>query len=359
MKPELKIKSRRASESHSRSVARTAFIASVVAVLVIATALALWELKLVIALLFFAVTLSAAMRPGVEWLAERKVPRSLGVLFHYLAFLGLVALFLWFVVPPLITQVEHAALVKGHHGGGIKGQLLDAIQKRLQHLPSGGKLVHPAVTAGKTAVQILVGILFTAATTAYWLFERDQAIDLVTSLIDRPRRKKVRDTWDLIDLKLGAFVRGQMLLIAFVCTLASLGFWVVGEPYYLLIGIAAGLLEIVPVIGPLAAIALAAGAGLTISWQIALYAALLLVVIRLIEDYLVTPRVLGGAVGLSPLIVLISVAATGILLGGFYVLLAIPLAAMLATLVDVSVRNLDPAEAEAPTVLFPAKDAET
>lgn len=56
---------------------------------------------------------------------------------------------------------------------------------------------------------------------------------------------------------------------------------------------------------------------------------------------------------------LVSVSATGILLGGLYVLLAIPLAAMLAALVDVSVRDLDPAAAEIPTVLFPAKDAET
>lgn len=55
---------------------------------------------------------------------------------------------------------------------------------------------------------------------------------------------------------------------------------------------------------------------------------------------------------------LVSVSATGILLGGLYVLLAI-LAAMLAALVDVSVRDLDPAAAEIPTVLFPAKDAET
>jgi predicted PurR-regulated permease PerM len=359
MRPMLQAESEKPSEPDRRSVARTALIASVVGVLVIVAALALWELKLVIALLFLAVTLAAAMRPGVDWLAERKVPRSLGVLLHYLVLLGLIALFLWFVLPPLITEVEHAAFVKGHHGGGIKGEFLSAIQKHLQHLPSGSKLVHPALTAGKTAVEILVGIFFVAATAAYWLFEREQAIDLVTSLIDRPKRKKVRDTWDLIDLKLGAFVRGQMLLIAFVCTLASLGFWIVGEPYYLLIGIAAGLLEIVPVIGPLAAIVLAAGAGLTISWHIALYAAVLLVAIRLVEDYLVTPRVLGGAVGLSPMIVLISVAATGILLGGFYVLLAIPLAAMLATLVDVSVRDLDPAEAEAPTVLFPPKDVET
>jgi predicted PurR-regulated permease PerM len=62
--------------------------------------------------------------------------------------------------------------------------------------------------------------------------------------------------------------------------------------------------------------------------------------------------VLGHAVGLSPLVVLVSVSAVGILLGGFYVLLAIPIAAGLVTLVDVVLRNVDPAEQDVPAVLF-------
>jgi predicted PurR-regulated permease PerM len=64
------------------------------------------------------------------------------------------------------------------------------------------------------------------------------------------------------------------------------------------------------------------------------------------------PRVLGHAVGLSPIVVLASVTAIGILLGGLYVLIAIPIAAVLATLVDVVIRDVDPAEQDVPTVLF-------
>jgi predicted PurR-regulated permease PerM len=81
-------------------------------------------------------------------------------------------------------------------------------------------------------------------------------------------------------------------------------------------------------------------------------------VVRLLEDYVVIPRVLGDAVGLTPLIVLLSVTATGVLFGGFAVILAIPLAAVAVTLVDVIVRDKDPAEEDVPTVLFSAKDAE-
>ena len=81
-------------------------------------------------------------------------------------------------------------------------------------------------------------------------------------------------------------------------------------------------------------------------------------VVRMIEDYLVIPRVLGEAVGLTPLTVLVAVSSVTILFGGFAVLLAIPLAAVVATLIDVLVRHRDPAEETVPTVIFPAKDAE-
>ena len=112
-------------------------------------------------------------------------------------------------------------------------------------------------------------------------------------------------------------------------------------------------------IGPLAAGALAVGVGLTVSWQTALAAGIAVLVVRLLEDYLVIPRVLGDAVGLTPLVVLVAVTSCGLLFGGFAVILAIPLAAVVATVIDVVVRDKDPAEEEVPTVIFPAKDAET
>jgi predicted PurR-regulated permease PerM len=105
--------------------------------------------------------------------------------------------------------------------------------------------------------------------------------------------------------------------------------------------------------------ALAVGVGLTESLTVALAAGVAVLVVRLLEDYLVIPRVLGDAVGLSPLLVLTSVTGVALLFGEFSVLLAIPIAAVLATLVDVVVLEKDPAKEDVPTVIFPAKDAET
>ena len=333
-----------------QATARKAAIATLVVLGIVVLAIALWKLRVLLSLFFLGLVIAAAMRPGIDALRRRGIPRPAGLAIHYLVFAAVIALFLWLVVPRAVTQVGDAIGTvptsqtelkrAANHSTGIKHEILTGVQKRL------------------TAFEVLVGIFFTFAVAAYWIFERERAMRIVLSLLPRPRRRVVRDTWDLIDAKLGAFVRGELLLIAFVGTVLSLAFWAIGVPFWLLLGMFAGIVEIIPIVGPLAAGAVAIAAGLTVSWQVALGAGLAVLGVRLFEDYIVVPRVLGHAVGLSPLVVLVSVTAIGLLLGGIYILLAVPIAAMLVTLVDVIVRDKDPAKEDVPTVLFPAQDAE-
>jgi predicted PurR-regulated permease PerM len=343
--------------------ARRAAIATLVAVAIIVGALALWKLRIVIALIFLGFVIASAMRPSVEWLSRRaRVPRSVGVVVHYLGFLAAIGLFLWLIVPVAITQIDHAI---GHvptssselhravvHSHGIRHEILNALDKRLRQLPSGTSLLHPAITVTKTLFEVLVGILFMFAVGAYWIFERDSTIALVQSMVSRKHRRLTRDTWVLIDMKLGAFVRGQFLLVVIVATLLSFAFWLDGEPYWLLIGSFAGLVELVPILGPLTAGGVAIAVGLTAGWTVALGAGIAVLVLRQLEDYVIAPRVMGHAVGLSPLVVLVSVVGIGYLLGAVYVLIATPIAAVVATLIDVVVRGRDPAEEDTPAVLF-------
>jgi predicted PurR-regulated permease PerM len=351
-----------------RQIALRTFVVTIVAGGTVVLALALWKIKLVVALIFLAFIVAAAMRPGVEALRRHRIPRGIGILIHYAVLFGLIALFLWLVVPRALDQVQAAIgqvpstrtelRQQAAESTGIRHEILNGIQKRLKELPTASELVTPALSITIAAFEVVIGIFFVLASAAYWIFERDRAETLVCSLLPPQRARLVRDTWELIDLKLGAYVRGQALLIVFVATVLSGIFWAIGLPYWLLVGAFAGVVELVPVIGPLTAGAVAVGVGLTDSWQLALAAGIAVLAVRLLEDYIVIPRVLGEAVGLSPLLVLIAVSACGILFGGFAVLLAIPIAAVVATLLDVIVLNKNPADQEVPTVLFPAKDAE-
>ena len=352
-----------------RETARRAFVAAIVFGAVIVGALMLWRLKILISVLFLAFIIAASMRPGVEALRRRRVPRGIGVMVHYVVLFALMGLLFYFVVPTATNQVREAVPTSSseletaaQESEGVKQLVLREVQDRLERLPSADEVAErafdPALEITVRAFEIMIGIFFTLACAAYWIFERDRAVNLVTSLLPRERRKTVRDTWDLIDAKLGAYVRGQLLLIVFVATMLSVIFWAIGLPFWLLLAVFAGVVELIPVIGPLAAGTLAVGVGLTASWKVALAAGIAVLVVRLFEDYVVIPRVLGDAVGLTPLTVLVAVSAVAILFGGFAVLLAIPLAAVFATVIDVLIRHRDPAEQEVPTVLFPAKEVE-
>ena len=339
-------------------------VATLVVVGILVAAVVLWEARLVVALLFSAIIIAAALRPSVEWLARRRVPRGVGVLLHYAVIAAALAVVLWFVVPAATDQVQ-AALGNQHElrqaargSTGIRHDLLIALDKRLSDLPSGSRLFDPAVEYGRKAFEAIVGVFFVFAAAAYWIIERERAVDVVCSLLPRPKRKTVRDAWNLMELKLGAFVRGQTLLVALVASVLSAGFWIIGLPYWLLVGVFAGVVEIVPVIGPLAAGIVAVGVGLSQSLHLAGLAAVVGVGVRLAEDYVVLPRVLGHSVGLSPLVVLVAVTSVGVVFGGFAVILAVPLASVVVTLVDIVVRDKDPAAERVPSVLLPAKDLE-
>ena len=348
------------------SLARKTFVVTSVAVLTLAAFIALWKLKVLVALLFLSFMLASAMRPGVERMARFRVPRIGGVLAHYAVVAGLIAIFLWLVVPNLLHQVEHAIgsvpQTRQHlkqaasQSTGIKHDLLVGLQNELKKLPKAGGVVHAAVDAGRKAVEIFVGIFFVLAAAAYWIYERERAEDLLVGLLPDARRKTVRDTWDLVELTLGAYVRASLLLIGFVATVLSCAFWAIGLPYWMLLGVLCGILEIIPIVGPLLAGVAAVGVALTVSIEAAVLTAIAVYGLRLLQDYLIQPKVMGNTVGIAPLGVLVIVTAVGLLLGAAFVPLAVPITAVAATLVDVLVRGKAPGNQEVPTVPFGSGD---
>jgi predicted PurR-regulated permease PerM len=339
-------------------------VASLVGVAVVAAARGLWALRVLLALLFLAFILASAIRPGVEGLRRHGVPRVVGLLLHYAAAAGALALVLWLFVPRALRQVEGALgdsptdrlHRSATHAHGLKGTILRALERALSHLPPPGELLHPAISATARAAHVALGVVLVLAFTAYWVLERDRVLAFVAVLFPRDRRRTVRDTWRLVEARLGTYVRAQLVMITFVSTVLSLAFWQIGLPYWLLLGVFAGVVEIVPMVGPLAAAVVSIGVGLTVSTRAAILAAVAVYGLRLLQDYLIGPRVVGHAVSLPPIFVLVNVSAVGILLGPALVPLATPLAAVLATLVDVLLAGRDPAELEVPRVILPARD---
>ncbi len=135
-------------------------------------------------------------------------------------------------------------------------------------------------------------------------------------------------------MRLGAFIRGELLLMTSIGVLASLGYLAIGLPYPLALGAMAGLLEIVPMVGPTLGAIPAVLVALSISPLAALLVVVYSLVIQVTENQILVPRLMGRSVGVSPVMVILAIFAFTNLLGVAGAFLAIPLAAILQVLMD-------------------------
>ena len=321
--------------------------ATAAALAVAALAFGLWKVRAVIILLLLALTFAAAIRPGVEWLRRRHVPEAIAILLFFVLAGGAIGLFVWLAVPPAVHQIGHAVLGNPPSGStGARERVLVWLQHHLNQLPTGAQLVHPIATYGHKATDAVVAIFFTLAATWYLISEHDSMIKLLTALAPESKRDEARETYLEIDRRLGAYTRLRFLMIFAVGTVLSAGFYVIGLDYWLLVGAFVGVAEIVPMIGPLFGAILVLAVGLPQSLHVAALALLWLYVVRLFQDYVVNPHLALRTVGLSPLVTLVSVAVVGMLFGGLAVILAVPVTAAVATLIDVLVLGHQPPAAE-------------
>ena len=320
--------------------------ATAAALAVAGLAFALWQVRTVIILLFLALTLAAAIRPGVEWLGRHHVPESLAILLHFLVVIAALALFVWLAVPPALHQIGHALTqnIAGSptaHAEGVRARVLTWLQDHLHQLPTGTQLLHPVATYGQKAGEAIVAIFFTLAATWYCVSERESILKLLTALSPEAKRAQARETYLAIDRRLGAYTRLRVVMIVAVGAVLSAGFYVIGLDYWLLVGAFVGLIEIVPVIGPLVGSLLVLAVGIPQSLHVAALSLLWLVVVREFQNYVVNPHI-GRTVGLSPLVTLVTVSVVGLLFGGLAVILAVPFTSAVATIIDVLVLGHEP-----------------
>jgi predicted PurR-regulated permease PerM len=320
--------------------------AAVGVIAVTVAALALWRLRSLVVLLLLAITFAAAVRPGVAALRHRRVPESLATFVFLVLGIGVFVLFFWLALPPAVHQLHEALTSPRYtthgHSKGFEHDVLAWVNRHLRKLPSGSAVLHPLATYGRKGTEAVVGVLFTLAATWYFISERDQVLDGLVRLSPERKRERARETYLAIDDRLGAYTRLRFLMIVAIGAVLALGFFLVGLHYWLLLGGLVSILEIIPVVGPLIGALLVVAVGLSQSLHITLLALAVVVVVRQIQDYVINPHVMGGSVGLSPLVTLITVSAVGILFGPLAVVLAIPATSAVATLIDVLVLEHEP-----------------
>jgi len=207
-----------------------------------------------------------------------------------------------------------------------------------------------AITVGLTVVEGLFAAVTVFVVAYYWMTERVEIKRAFTTLFPREHRYQVGVIWGEVEAVLGGWVRGQLLLMLFIGVLATVGYLVMGLKYALVLGLLAGLLEIVPLVGPWLGAVPALMVALMQDFKLALIVGVYLLIIQNVEANVLVPRVMQKTVGISSLVVLLGI-LIGATLGGIGgALVAVPLAAAIQVVLRHVVAtdpSASPADAEA------------
>jgi AI-2E family transporter len=176
----------------------------------------------------------------------------------------------------------------------------------------------------------------------YWTMEVPRLERLLLSLLAVGRRPRALSIWHEIESKLGGFVRGQGLAMLAIGAASAIGYALIGLPHVLALAVLAGLLEAVPLVGPVLAVVPAILVALPLGLNMVLLVIGLAVVLQLIENNVLIPRIMHHAVGVSALVGMLAVLAFGTLYGLLGVLIAIPMTAVVQVLLDSMVINAEP-----------------
>jgi predicted PurR-regulated permease PerM len=331
---------------------------AIATVFVVAVGLAFWfiyQIRTVIFILFIAIVLGTAIRPGVDWLKRRGLPRAGGVIVIYLAFLCLAIGFVFLVIPLLTEQGTALAVNIPDYYERIRSTLLQSpslVLQRLglqlpprlflltQEIPTEamngeplGRVARSFETVGLLTrwAFILIAVFLLGF---YWTLESEKAIRGLLMLLPAKRRDSLREIIGDIESKVGGFIRGQIILSFSVGGMALIAYLLIDLPYALILAITAGIMEAIPVFGPTLGAIPALLVALSVSPMHAVWVLLASVIIQLIENYLLGPRVMNKAVGVHPIVVLLALAAFTSLLGLPGAFLAIPMAAISQLLLD-------------------------
>lgn len=284
--------------------------------------LGIWFLFLIreiILLTFLSVILVAALLRPVEWLHSRKVPRGIAVLIVYLAVIFLISGALSIIIPPLVTQTGEfvASLPKII---GTVNDFLVVSKIPVEDLSSviasqidsfAGNIV--AVSSAIFGSIFLILTLFVLS--FYILMEWRIFVRVIASPFSGRQEKRIINLFSKVEKGLGAWVRGQLTLSVIIGTVTYIGLLLLGIPFALPLALVAGILEVIPLIGPIISAIPAVLVAFTISPVLGLAVIALYFIVQQLENHIVVPMVMSKVVGLQPAAVIIAL-LIGAKLGG-------------------------------------------
>ena len=333
-------------------IARAARIAITAAVVLAVLVVVLFVLKGALTPLAVALAVAYFLDPIVVRLKSWGVPRSIGVLVPMLGAVLVAAFFAFVIIPAIVSQFSELAQNLPNYwnvafewaipriealGIAVPDTWTEAfheVRNRFDVSRLGG-LATSLLGGIAGGLGSVVGLIVVPVITFYMLSEFPAVKAGMISMVPPRYREDVFSRWAKVDTLLSGFVRGQLTVCAILAVLYAFGFWLLDVPMAALIGLVAGAIAFIPYVGSATALVLAAllcllehGVGVRLVGVGVWYA-----IVQNLEGFVLTPRIVGGSVGMHPMTVIVALLIGGNLLGFLGLIVAVPVAAIVQVFV--------------------------
>jgi predicted PurR-regulated permease PerM len=302
----------------------------------------------VLLLVFVSILLASGLEPMVGWLRARlHLGRGLTILIVYAAFLVSVIAVAFLVIPGAVNQFadlgpridkllvgarDFAATLEPR---ALSTSLTALVTEAQQFLKPGDEPDAGGILeAGLTVAEAVFSLVTMLAIVFFWLTEHARLQRYALAFVPASRRAGARDTWNSIEVRLGSWVRGQLILMGVMFLATSIAYTVLGLESAILLGLIAGIAEAIPIVGPLIGAVPALLVAATIGPDTMILVGVVYVIIQTIEGNVLVPIVMRNTIGISPFMVLVSILA-GAAIGGIVgALVAVPVVAAIEVVLE-------------------------
>ena len=309
---------------------RLNFKSFIYAILIVVGIWLMIEIRGTLALLFASFILMSALRPFVEKMVSWKWPRFIAVFVIYLIIICLFTIVGSLLLPPLVSESIRLA-------NNLPNYLITLAQyfnfDQQTIINQVGSLGQNALKVTLSLFSDVLTFFAVAVFTFYLLLARSNTQHFLIGIITNDQRQRSLNLLDKIELRMGAWFRGQLILGLIIGVLSYIGLSLLGISYALPLALIAGVLEMVPTIGPIISAIPAMLIAVTVSPGLAALVALLYYIIQQLENHLFVPQVMMQTVGVAPLISIILLMIGGRLGGIGGIILAIPIYLVIETIV--------------------------
>jgi predicted PurR-regulated permease PerM len=295
----------------------------------------IWLIKDIIVLVLIALILASAMDPLVNYLHAKKVPRVLSVFMVYVVVIGITGLVIGLMIPPVIQQAKilqsnlpnYSHVLNSEIGGY---SLNDFFQNLTSGFGNGNSVIQNTVGVFNGALDAIAVLVI----SFYLVAEEKGMKTFVAALIPSHHHEFTLGLINKIQKKMGLWVLGQVIISFGIFLFTYIGLSLLHVQYALVLALLSGLFEVVPYIGPFLSAIPAMFIGFIQYPSLAIWVAILYLLVHEVEGYVLVPKIMEKTVGTSPLLTLLALLIGYQLYGVLGLLISVPLATALTVIVN-------------------------